>query len=296
MPDVYREDFDHLTFTVCSIMTSTKQIIVNELYKPARKNFIRRTTVVKGVNDLWQIDLAEVQPYAKVNRGMRYILVVIDCCSKFLWTRPVKNKTAEEVTKAMASVLAEGNVPRLLQSDRGREFYNARFQSLMRQYNIKHYSTFTVIKASMAERVIRTLKERLYKAFDLQGSHHWLSLLPVITADYNQTVHRTTGMKPAGVIAGAASEKAALTAIKKNRRPQGSRRVKFNPGDVVRLSRHKFFFEKGFTNRWTTELFRIRDVKTSTVPVTYELEDLSGSPIQGCFYTEALQRTLVPHA
>src|SRR3978361_1992123 len=238
------------------------------MMQPARKNFPRRTTLVKGVNDLYQIDLAEVQPFAKVNRGMRYILVVIDCCSKFLWTRPVKNKTAEEVTKAMASVLAEGNVPRLLQSDRGREFYNARFQSLMRHYNIKHYSTFTVIKASMAERVIRTLKERLYKTFDLQGSHHWLGLLPVITAEYNQTVHRTTGMKPGDVIAGTASEQTALAAIRKNRRVRGSRPVKFNPGDAVRLSRHKTFFEKGFTSSWTTELFRIRAVKTSTVPVT----------------------------
>src|SRR3978361_2350664 len=212
-------------------MSAVKKIIVNELYKPARKNFPRRTTVVKGVNDLWQIDLAEVQPFAKVNRGMRYILVVIDCCSKFLWTRPVKSKTADEVTKAMASVLAEGQVPRLLQPDRGREFYNTSFQSLMRQYNIRHYSTFSVMKASMAERVIRTLKERLYKAFDVQGSHRWLTLLPDITTDYNQTVHRTTGMKPATVIAGTASEKVALTAIKKNRRPQGSRRAKSTPAD-----------------------------------------------------------------
>ena len=276
-------------------MSDVKKIIVDELYKPARKNFPRRTTLVKSVNDLWQIDLAELLPFAKVNRGMRYILVVIDCCSKYLWTRPVKNKTAAEVTRAMASVLAEGQVPRLLQSDRGREFYNASFQALMRQYNITHYSTFTVTKASIAERVIRTLKERLYKMFDLNGSHRWLAILPDLTAEYNQTVHRTTGLKPADVTAATASEQTALAAIRKNRRVRGSRPVKFNPGDVVRLSRHKMFFEKGFTPSWTTELFRIRAVKTSTVPVTYELEDLAGSPIQGCFYTEELQRTIVPN-
>lgn len=274
---------------------AVKKIIVSELYKPARKTFPRRSTVIKAVGDLWQIDLAELQSFAKSNRGMRYILVVIDCCSKYLWTRPVKSKTAEEVTKAMASVLAEGQAPRLVQSDRGREFYNAKFQSLMRENNIKHYSTFSVMKASMAERVIRTLKERLYKAFDLQGSHRWLSLLPRITAEYNQTVHRTTGLKPDDVTVGTASEQMALEAIRKNRRVRCSRPVKFNPGDIVRISRHKLFFEKGFTSSWTTELFRIRAVKTSTVPVTYELEDLTGSPIQGCFYTEELQRTIVPN-
>src|SRR3978361_2097271 len=199
-------------------MSAVKKIIVNELYKPARKNFPRRATVVKGVNDLYQIDLAEVQPFAKVNRGMRYILVVLDCCSKFLWTRPVKSKTAEEVTKAMASVLAEGQVPRLLQSDRGREFYNASFQALMRQYNITHYSTFTVTKASIAERAICTFKGRLYKMFDLNGSHRLLAILPDLTAEYNQTVHRTTGLKPAEVTAGTASEQHALAAITKKRR------------------------------------------------------------------------------
>src|SRR3978361_44684 len=77
-------------------MSAVKKIIVNELYKPARKNFPRRTTVVKGVNDLYQIDLAEVQPFAKVNRGMRYILVVIDCCSKYLWTRPGQKKLPKQ--------------------------------------------------------------------------------------------------------------------------------------------------------------------------------------------------------
>ena len=273
-------------------MAAAKHIIVNELYKPARKNFVRRSTVVKGINDLWQIDLAEMQPYAKVNRGMRYILVVIDCCSKYLWTRPVKTKTAADVTKAMASVLAEGQLPRHIQSDMGREWYNSKFQALMRKHHINHYSTYSIVKASMAERVIRTLKERLYKAFHLQGSYRWLKLLPTITADYNQTIHSTTGKRPIEVT--AANEREVVRAIARKRRPRTSRPVKFNQGDVVRVSREKMLMEKGYTPKWTTELFIIRKVM-NTVPVTYLLDDMTGAPIQGCFYTDELQRTVVPN-
>ncbi|KAJ8910226.1 hypothetical protein NQ315_015918 [Exocentrus adspersus] len=78
-----------------------KKNVAEELHKSARKNFKRRRTIIIGFGDLWQIDLAEMQPYAKSNRGHRYILVVIDCYSKYVWTRAVKNKTASEVAKAM---------------------------------------------------------------------------------------------------------------------------------------------------------------------------------------------------
>ena len=72
--------------------------IVNELHRTARKNFLRRHTIIKGYKDLWQIDLAEMQQYAGKKDGYRYIVVCINCFSKFVYTRPVKNKTGVEVT------------------------------------------------------------------------------------------------------------------------------------------------------------------------------------------------------
>lgn len=51
------------------------------------------------------------------------------------------------------------NQPKLLQADNGTEFYNNEFQSIMKKYNIKHYSTYSSIKAGMAERVIKTIKK-----------------------------------------------------------------------------------------------------------------------------------------
>src|SRR3978361_1588588 len=110
-----------------------KQLIVNELNKPARKNFRRRRTVIKGLDDLWQIDLAELPQYTRENSGFKFILVVIDCCSKWLWTRKLKSKTAEDVSKAMADVVSGARRPKNLQSDAGKEFYNSKFKALMKK-------------------------------------------------------------------------------------------------------------------------------------------------------------------
>ncbi|KAJ8911907.1 hypothetical protein NQ315_012321 [Exocentrus adspersus] len=172
--------------------TTEKIQLVNELHKPARKNYTRRRTIIKRLDDLWQSDLAEMGNYAKDNRQYKYILVVIDCFSKFLWTKPIKNRTGNILH-------TNKRVPRNLQTDQGTEYYNRTFNNLMKKYNINHYSTYSVKKASMAERVIRTIKSKLYKYFSLNGAYNWLAVLPEITDNYNESRHSTIGYKPIDV-------------------------------------------------------------------------------------------------
>jgi len=81
--------------------------------------------------------------YAKVNGGYRFLLTVIDIFSKFAWAVPTKTKSGSDVTAAMRSVLEQGRQPRRLHVDPGKEFYNATFQNLMEEYNIRLYSTFS---------------------------------------------------------------------------------------------------------------------------------------------------------
>lgn len=146
-----------------------KQQVVDEIHRTARRNFQRRRTIIKGLDESQQADLMELQKFSKENKGYRYILVVIDCFSKYTWTRPLKNKTGEEVSKAMASIFTDSKrVPANLHTDMGKEFFNSHFSSLMKTYGINHYSTYSTKKAAIAERVIRTLKSKLYKVFSLQ--------------------------------------------------------------------------------------------------------------------------------
>lgn len=96
-------------------MSKIKEDVVQELHKPARKNFRRRHVIVKGLNDLIQADLVEMIPYAKSNRGYRYILIVINVFSKFVWAQPVKRKNAIDVASAMKKILSDGHGKRILQ-------------------------------------------------------------------------------------------------------------------------------------------------------------------------------------
>lgn len=262
------------------------QQVVDELYKPARKNFPRRRTILKGLNDLWQMDLAEFVPYAKTNKGYKYLLVVIDCFSKYLWTEPVKNKTGSEVTKAMNNILkrAAPNIPTNLQSDMGKEFYNSEFQRLTTEKKINHYSTFSTIKASMAERVIRTIKTNFYKLFSLRGKYVWIDTVKEITDRYNNKRHSTIKMTP---IEAYKNEQHLLDTVYSNIKTVGN--AKFKVGDVVRISKHKSVFDKGYKPSWTTELFKIIKVK-KTYPITYLLEDMNGQSIAGGFYELELQK------
>lgn len=277
---------------------TTKAKIVNELHRPARRNFTRRKTVLKGIRDLYQIDLADYQNIAKFNKGYKYILVVINCFSKFLMTKPLKSKSTREVSDAMRSILDEYGPVKNVQSDQGLEFFGSHFQKLMKEFNINHYHTYSVIKCSMVERVIRTLKSKLQKLFHMTGTYNWVDKLKEVTNEYNTTKHSTTKLKPIEVK--MKHEKQLLSTVYK-RVPtvdaESLQRLRYKPryqvGDTVRISKQKNVFEKGYTANWTTELFKISDVN-STYPPTYNLSDLNERPILGCFYQEELQKTEHP--
>ena len=258
-----------------------KETIVNELHKPARRRYKRRKIILKGIDDLWQCDLIELIPYSKQNQGYKYILIVIDCFSKYLWMQPIRNKTGPEVSKVLTVILrnSEKRIPKNLQTDHGKEFYNKTFQKLMQQYKIRHYSVYSTMKASIAERVIRTVKEKLFKMFNLYGSYKWTHLLQTIASLYNNTKHRTIGRKPVEVTKNV--ETLLLRTVYNH--VKVAEKGKFKVGDVVRISKYKHAFEKGYTPNWSTELFKVIKV-CITNSFTYHLEDTNGQPIKGVFY------------
>lgn len=271
---------------------SVKKQVIDELHRSARRNFRRRGVIVKGINDLLQADLVEMIPYAKENKGFRYILVVINVFSKFVWAIPVKRKTGEEVTKAMTSILLESKTtPKHLQTDLGKEFYNQHFQNLMKSYNIKHYSVYSNKKAAVVERVNRTLKSLMWRQFSLQGTYRWLDLLPKIIKTYNQTKHRTIGMKPIAVK--KKHERQLLETVYNKPKVVNVKRQKFFVGDYVRISKHREAFTKGYTPNWSNEIFIVKEVKL-TDPLTFLLRDSQGQDISGGFYSEELQKVKYP--
>lgn len=267
-------------------MNNTKQDIVNELHRSARRTFPRRTVVILGINDLCQADLVEMIPYARVNKGYKYILVLINTFSKYVYCEPVKTKSGKEVTKATENILKRmKHRPKNLQTDMGREFYNKDFKDLIQKWNINHYSTHSVLKASIVERVNRTLKSKMWKQFSLQGSYKWLDILPKIVKDYNNTKHRKTGMKPAEIT--KKNEEYLLKNVYNKIKMVDPKKPKFKLGDFVRISKYKTQFSKSYTPNWSNEIFSISKVN-NTNPRTYLLQDAENKEILGSVYEEEL--------
>lgn len=146
-------------------------------------------------------------PYSRENKGFKYIMLLINCFTKFIFAKPLKTKTAIEVATTLEPILKKHKMCNL-QTDQGKEFFNFRFKRLMEKYGINHYSTYSDKKASISERAIRTVKGKMWRIFTEKGNYEWLSILPQVIKQYNNSVLRTIGMRPNEV--SAKDEKAIL--------------------------------------------------------------------------------------
>ena len=168
------------------------------LHKPRRRRFPTLPVVVHGMDDQWVADLVEMQPLKTWNRGMRYLLTVVDVLSKYAWVEPLKAKTGVVVAAAFERILkrARGRQPVRLQTDAGKEFYNRSFQALMTRRKIHHFTTYGDTKSSVVERFNRTLKEHMYRYFTARNTYRYVDPLPALMQGYNVTNHRSIGMPP----------------------------------------------------------------------------------------------------
>ena len=133
----------------------------------------------------------------KNNNGYRYIFVIIDDFSKYLFTIPLKNKNSQTITNEFSNILSSSKrSPIKIHSDRGKEFHNSVFQNFLKLKNIDLYSTFTDKGAVIAERVNKTIRNLLKKPVFERGDSKWIDLLPLITKKYNNTFHHSIKMTP----------------------------------------------------------------------------------------------------
>ena len=255
------------------------------LHKPIRHKFRRRKTYSKGINDLYQIDLVDMQHLAKFNDGMRFILTGIDVFSKHAFAIALKDKRGTTVADALSKIFDNTPMqPQLVQSDMGSEFYNSYVQSYFKSRNIKHYSSLNYdIKAAVVERLNRTIKNKMYRYFTHKNTNRWVDVLDKIIESYNNSFHRSIGMTPNEVN----FENAHV--VRKRLYPLKPKpKWKYNIGDKVRISKARHVFQRGYLPQWSEEIFTISD-KNPTYPVTYRLTDLTGESIKGAFYEQELQ-------
>ena len=178
----------------------------------------------------------------------------------------------------------------------GTEIYNANVAQVLKNNGIDLYSTHNEPKATIAERFIRTLREKIESSYLLTQSTVWYDILPELVREYNTSKHRSIKMTPeeasqpenfervfTNLYGGNDDDDDDGTPVKK---PPA-----FTVGDKVRISVHKKLFTKGATANWSEEIFTLRNIRMDTDPRVYELKDLAGEDVVGTFYKEQLQKT-----
>ena len=257
------------------------------LHKPVRRRYRRRKYIVQGIDSLWQADLADMQKIAQWNGGHYYVLVVIDVFSKHVWAQPVKNKTAKSILDAFKRIVAsDQRKPECFMTDKGTEFNNQLMKRFCTDNGINYYTSQNPdTKAAVAERVIRTLKSRLYRYFQYKKTWKYTDVLQKLVDSYNKSKHRSIGMAPNDVT------KETEEQVRNKLYPPGEERpikFKFNVGNKVRIAREKPVFGKGYTQQWTDEIFTIWKRQLTDPPV-YKIKDYTGEVITGTFYEPELQ-------
>ena len=159
--------------------------------------------------------------------------------------------------------------PNLIETDRGKEFYNNIFQDFLNKNNIKLYSRNSSFGSVFSERFNRTIRDLLKKIVFEQGDAKWIDVLPIITKQYNNRIYSSTKLSPI-----RASLKKNEGYVYKNLLDKRKKVTpKFQANDLIRTADIKKTFSKGDTTNWSYKLYKITEIINDTIP-SYRLDNL----------------------
>ena len=145
-------------------------------------------------------DLADMQLICKFNKGFRFLLCVINIFSKYAWVAPLKDKKGMSIVNVFQKILKQSaRKPHKIWVDKGSKFYNSHFKKWLKDNNIEIYSKHNEGKSVVAERFIRTIKNKIYKYITSISKNVYIDKLDDKANEYNNTYHRTNKMKPIDV-------------------------------------------------------------------------------------------------
>ena len=163
--------------------------------------------------------------------------------SKYVFVVPLKDKKGISITNAFKKVVKQsGRKPNKIWLDQGSEFYNQGFKKWLSSNNIIMYSTYNEGKSVVAERFIRTLKNKLFKHMTATNKNVYYDVLDDIVNEYNNTKHSTIKMKLKDL-----KDDNERVYIDEN----NEKSARYNVGDRVRISKLKNIFAKGYTPNWS---------------------------------------------
>ena len=186
--------------TRSGIKKDSSLILADELHKPIIEKFEKRKVYSQFKDNLWRADLADMQSLCRKNEGIKCLLCVIDLYCKYAFVVPLKDKKGISIINPFNEIIKQSNrKPNKIWVDRGGEFYKNVFKKWLSNNDIIMYSTYNEGKSVVAERFIRTLKNKLYKHMTATGKNVCYDVLDDVVNKYNNTKHSTIKTKPIDV-------------------------------------------------------------------------------------------------
>jgi hypothetical protein len=144
-------------------------------YTSHTSKFPKRKVIVREPFEIFGANLVDLQEWADKNDGYKYLLNVIYLFSRYAWSIPLKDKSAPVMIYAFKSLFSViKRDPKHLWIDRGTEFYNTQVKSLMKQHNVKMYSTGGDSKCVFAEAFNKSLKRIMWKYFTAHNTRRYI--------------------------------------------------------------------------------------------------------------------------
>ena len=243
----------------------------------------------------FQIDLIELSSLSHANDDFKYLLSAIDIFTRFAFVEPLKNKTAQEFMSGFKSIMNRaGKFPKRILADKGGEIKNRIFRDYCKQNNILLLHSENFNHAPYIERFNRTLKNIMFRFMTHYETDRYIDALSSLVYSYNNRRHRMIGMTP------AQAEKPGQASAIRSRQEKYYAKVKrikpkFSIGTAVRISKFKNHFDRGFTQQFQEEIYKIKSISTRLPIPTYELQTLDeDETLIGSFYANELTKVDVP--
>ena len=259
------------------------------LHRPARRRWKRNRIYVSYIDEQWEIDLIDLQIYSVQNDGYKYLLMIIDVFSKYLFAFPTKTKTALEILNIFKN-LFKNRKPTKIRSDRGGEFDNRIFRDFCKRNNVIYFTTENKdIKCSVVERVNRTFKDIMFRYFTQNATRKYVDVLPKLLNNYNNRPHSSIKMAPSEV--DIEDEPTVYFNLygKDNKHPM---QPKLKSGDDVRLRYELSPFDKSYYPLWTDRVYKISKAFEKFNKPLYTLHD-GEQELKRRFYPEELQQVSI---
>lgn len=288
----------HFSIPLSSAKETLEEIDGYTLHREYKQPRVYNPIYVHKRREQVQADLIDIGQLSAENGGVKFLLVLIDVMTKFVWLYPIRDKSASSMVSALRRWLNEIDVaPQRLKTDQGREFRNAPVQQLLRERGVVWEAAFGTKKASVCERVNKTLQILIFKYLTENETLKYVNVLPQLVETYNKRGHRTLeGLSPREADRPANERRVQAIFTEKYGKMERLRKRKLplKVGDIVRVKiepRKISSDSRAYARQFKGEQFRIVRINRTLPIAMYYLKSLDdGEIIEGAFYKEELQR------